>query len=483
MTNTATMQAAIVGATDGPFTLTDLPRPIARAGEVLVKIHASGINPLDLKIRAGKADHARHPLPAVPGIDMAGVVEAVGGGVTGFSKGDEVFGMTGGVGGLQGSLAQYAAVDALLLARKPAALNMREAASLPLAFITAWEGLVDRGRVRHDMQVLVHGGAGGVGYMAIQIARAAGAQVYSTVSAADFRLMTDRSVLPIDRHAMSVQDYVDIHTGGRGFDLVVDNVGGEILDASFRAIARFGHVVSALGWGTHSLAPLSFRGGSYSGVFTLLPLAYRRGQGTPRRYSSPGRAHGGRRHAAAAGKCCAIQLGHRRAGICAGRFGEQRWQAGGRCVVTDKNVSCPKVFTGSRVRTLLSGKETDGAYCMLEFRGPPGRSTPLHMHERETEAVHLLDGQLDITMGGTTVHLQPGDTLLLPRDVPHQLTTCGNHDARYIVVCTPAGFEDFIERCARPDTGEWPPAGPGADDIQRLKTQAPLFGITLFPPR
>lgn len=267
-----TMQAAVVETVDGAFVLKEVPRPVPGKGEVLVRVHASGINPLDLKIRAGKADHARQPLPAILGIDLAGVVEAVGADVSGFTEGDEVFGMTGGVGGIRGSLAQYAAVDASLLARKPAALDMRAAASIPLAFITAWEGLVDRARVAKDMRVLVHGGAGGVGYMSIQIARAMGAQVYSTVSAADFDLIKDRGATPIDRHKESAEAYVDTHTGGKGFDLIVDTVGGEVLDASFKAIVRFGHVVSALGWGTHALAPLSFRGGTYSGVFTLLPL-------------------------------------------------------------------------------------------------------------------------------------------------------------------------------------------------------------------
>src|SRR6202000_663267 len=95
------------------------------------------------KIRAGAAAHARHPFPAILGIDLAGTVEAIGPGVTTFRAGDEVYGMTGGVGGVQGSLAEYAAVDATLLARKPDNLTMREAASLPLIFITAWEGLVD----------------------------------------------------------------------------------------------------------------------------------------------------------------------------------------------------------------------------------------------------------------------------------------------------------------------------------------------------
>jgi NADPH:quinone reductase-like Zn-dependent oxidoreductase len=142
----------------------------------LVRIAASGVNPLDTKIGAGVAAHARHPFPAILGIDLAGTVVAVGPDVPAFSEGDEVYGMTGGVGGVQGSLAEYAAVDATLLARKPKNLGMRDAASLPLVFITAWEGLVDRARVRSGQNVLIHGGAGGVGHVAVQLARAVGAR-------------------------------------------------------------------------------------------------------------------------------------------------------------------------------------------------------------------------------------------------------------------------------------------------------------------
>jgi NADPH:quinone reductase-like Zn-dependent oxidoreductase len=238
----------------------------------LVRIAASAVNPLDTKIRAGVAAHARHPFPAILGIDLAGTVAAVGSDVTAFREGDEVFGMTGGVGGVQGSLAEYAAVDAALLAKKPKNVGMREAAALPLIFITAWEGLVDRGAVRSGQNVLIQGGAGGVGHAAVQLALSVGARVFATGSAESLSYIQKLGATPIDYRATTVEQYVAEHTGGRGFDLVYDNVGGATLDASFNAITRFGHVVSALGWGTHALAPLSFRGGTYSGVFTLLPL-------------------------------------------------------------------------------------------------------------------------------------------------------------------------------------------------------------------
>ncbi|GKQ49189.1 zinc-dependent alcohol dehydrogenase family protein [Bradyrhizobium sp. Ce-3] len=283
MTDQSSMRAAILDAPNTPFRPTDIARPQAGPGQVLVRITASGVNPLDLKIAAGQAAHARQPLPAILGIDLSGVVEAVGPGVTGFRRGDEVYGMTGGVGGLQGSVADYAAVDADLLAPKPSNLTMREAAALPLIFITAWEGLVDRAHVATGQKVLIHGGAGGVGHIAIQIARAFGADVYATGSANSVSLIERLGATPIDYTSTTVEEYVARHTQGRGFDIVFDTVGGATLDASFNAVRRFGHVVSALGWGTHALAPLSFRAASYSGVFTLLPLL-----------TGEGRAHHGK---------------------------------------------------------------------------------------------------------------------------------------------------------------------------------------------
>jgi NADPH:quinone reductase-like Zn-dependent oxidoreductase len=267
------MLALTIESAGSEFTRAHLPKPVAGPGQVLVRISASGVNPLDTKIRAGNAAHARHPFPAVLGIDMAGVVEAVGAGVTAFAPGDEVYGMTGGVGGLQGSLAQYAAVDSRLLAPKPRKITMREAAALPLIVITAWEGLVDRANVQAGHKVLVHGGAGGVGHVAVQVAVALGADVYATGSASQKEVIERFGATHIDYAAMSVEEYVDAYTDGQGFDVVYDTVGGAVLDNSFAAARTYGgHVVSCLGWGTHKLAPLSFRAATYSGVFTLLPM-------------------------------------------------------------------------------------------------------------------------------------------------------------------------------------------------------------------
>jgi NADPH:quinone reductase len=266
------MKTYVVESPNGPFRPVEIPIPQPASGQVLVKISASGVNPLDTKIRAGQGGHARQPLPAVLGLDMAGTVAAVGDRVTRFQPGDEVFGMVGGVAGLQGTLAEFIVADAALLAHKPKTMTMRQSAAMPLVTITAWEGLVDRAKVHAGQTVLIHAGVGGVGYAAVQIALARGAKVFTTVSVDKRSIVEALGAIAIDRNS-AVNDYVAQHTGGAGFDIVYDTLGGAILDASFLAVKRYaGHVVSCLGWGTHALAPLSFRAATYSGVFTLLPL-------------------------------------------------------------------------------------------------------------------------------------------------------------------------------------------------------------------
>jgi NADPH:quinone reductase-like Zn-dependent oxidoreductase len=268
-----TMRAMVLEKFGTGPVLRDVPRPVAAPGEVLVRVAASGVNPLDGKIAAGAAGHAQVAVPAVLGVDLAGEVVAVGAGVTRFAIGDGVYGMTGGVGNIAGSLAEYAAVDAALLAHKPRRLTMRQAAALPLVAITAWEALIDRADVGEGDVVLVHGGAGGIGHVAVQLALAKGATVYATGSARSLDRIRALGAEPIDYTTTPVEEYVQAATGGVGFDVVLATVGGATLDESFRAVRRYtGRVVSILGWGNHSLAALSFRGASYSGVFTLLPL-------------------------------------------------------------------------------------------------------------------------------------------------------------------------------------------------------------------
>ena len=271
--NSTRYKGWVVEKPRGDFKEYNFARRSAGPREVLVRVAASGVNPLDTKIRAGIAAHARHPLPAVLGLDMAGIVEEVGTRVSEFKPGDEVYGMVGGVGGLQGTLAEFVVVDADLLARKPKKLTMREAAALPAerhhcmgGTRRSREGASRRSRAGPRRRRRSRS-------RRVQLAAAMGAEVFATVSPEKQEIAQRFGAVPIDYRTESVDDYVARHTAGKGFDIIYDTVGGATLDASFAAVRHYtGRVVSALGWGTHSLAPLSFRGASYSGVFTLLPL-------------------------------------------------------------------------------------------------------------------------------------------------------------------------------------------------------------------
>ncbi len=256
----------------GEFLEQQVARPSVIAGQVLVRIVASGVNPIDYKIRTGNAPYAEPELPAILGTDLAGIVESVGEGVTSFTVGDEVYGMTGGVKGLQGTLAEFAVVDADSLARKPKNISMREAAAIPLVFLTAWEGLIDKACVHEGQNVLIQGGAGGVGHMATQIAKAFGANVFATASKEKHSIVESYGATAINYNNESVEAYVQAHTSGEGFDIVYDTVGGQVLDDSLLAVKSYGHVLSCFAFASHNLAPSSLRCATLSGIFVLLPL-------------------------------------------------------------------------------------------------------------------------------------------------------------------------------------------------------------------
>jgi|MTBAKSStandDraft_1061840.scaffolds.fasta_scaffold00002_92 NADPH2:quinone reductase len=255
------------------FRPAEIERPRPRAGQVLVRVAASGVNPIDCKIRTLAPAFAPR-LPAVLGMDLAGVVEEAGGGVTDFRPGDEVFGCVGGLGDLPGTLAEYVAADQELLAPKPANLSLRQAAALPLVGITAWEALHDKAAVRAGQHALIHGGAGGVGHVAVQLAKAAGLRVAATVSS-EAKAATARDLGAdeiVNYRQEQVADYVERLTGGVGFDLVLDTVGGANLDASFAAARPEGQVVSTNTRSAHDLSILHAKALSLHVVFMLLPL-------------------------------------------------------------------------------------------------------------------------------------------------------------------------------------------------------------------
>lgn len=252
----------------------EMDTPVPGAGEVLIRVEATSVNPVDTKIRAGLLKGLAPPFPAILHGDTAGVVESVGEGVQGLCPGDAVYACPGGFKSLQGALSEFIVADVSLVAKRPVGLNAREAAALPLAGITAWDALFDRARVSAGMQVLIHGGCGGVGHIGIQLAKSVGAMVTATVSTpakAEIAagLGADDVVLYPERE---VGDYVDEFTGGKGYDVVFDTVGGDNLQKSFEAICLHGKVVSIAARSTQDLTPLHTRGGTLSVTFMLLPL-------------------------------------------------------------------------------------------------------------------------------------------------------------------------------------------------------------------
>lgn len=275
------MRAIVLKEFGGPEVLVEkeVPKPEVQPGFVLVRVHASSVNPVDTKIRRGALAAIAPDAPTILGCDASGVVEAVGKGVTDFRPGDEVFGCVGGVKGCPGCLAEYVLADADLLAPKPKSLTFVQAATLPLVTITAWEGLMDRAQLRSGATVLVHGGAGGVGHVATQIAVAHGARVFATVSNEEKASIVRKFLAePVFYRDRSVPEYVQEATGGTGFDFIFDTVGGENVGRCFEAAAVSGTVVSISTRTSCDLSPLHQKGLSLHVVFMLIPMLYRRGR-------------------------------------------------------------------------------------------------------------------------------------------------------------------------------------------------------------
>ncbi len=251
----------------------DIPRPGTRPGHALIRVKAASFNPVDYKIRTLGPDFGPE-LPAVLHGDVAGVVEEVGQGVTAFKPGDKVYGCAGGVRGTGGALAEFMLADADLLAPMPANLGFAEAAALPLVSLTAWQGLHDMASVVEGDHVLVHGATGGVGHVAAQVAKNLGARVAGTVGSPDkaevARCLGVEEI--IDYKQEPVEEYVRRLTDGRGFDVVMDTVGGRNLEACFPATRLYGHVVTSVARGGHDLSLAHARGLTIHCVFMLLPL-------------------------------------------------------------------------------------------------------------------------------------------------------------------------------------------------------------------
>jgi NADPH:quinone reductase len=271
------MKAMLVNAygENSMFEPAEIPTPEIKPGHVLIKIAASSVNTVDTMIRKMGKDLPLSPeTPALLGMDFAGTVEQVGDDVTGYSIGDEVYGCAGGLADLPGTLSEYIVADANLIARKAKNITMREAAALPLVAITAYEGLIRAG-IKTGQKVLVHGGSGGVGHVALQLAKHFGADVYSTGGGANqLKLIEQLGATPINYKSESVEQYVAQHTNGSGFDIVFDSVGGPNLTNSFEAAALNAHVATTVSMVEIDLSPAHFKGLSLHVVFMLIPMLH-----------------------------------------------------------------------------------------------------------------------------------------------------------------------------------------------------------------
>lgn len=270
------MKAQIIRTFGDPsvFTSVDLPKPQLKPGHVLIKVYATSVNPIDCKVRSGAVSQLAPEFPAVLHGDVSGVVESVGAGVIDFKAGDEVYGCAGGFRGMGGALAEFMLVDAKLIAKKPKSLSMQEAAALPLVSITAWMCLFEKAQLAKGMNILIHGGVGGVGHIAVQLAKWCGAHVYTTI-----RKNEDVSIAKslgadevINVQEENVAHYTQRLTDGRGFEIIFDTVGGANLNNSFAAAAYNGAIVTIAARSTNDLTSMHMKGLTLHCTLMLLPL-------------------------------------------------------------------------------------------------------------------------------------------------------------------------------------------------------------------
>ncbi|KRP54525.1 NADP-dependent oxidoreductase [Pseudomonas poae] len=234
------MKAIRIKQFGGPqvMQLTQVQVPEPKPGEVLVKNFFVGINPVDYKIREGQYPQVTtDELPLTLGREVAGLIEEVGQGVSDFKKGDRVFAMLG----ADGAYAEYSCVPVEHLARIPAGLDWPHAAGVPLAGHTAWQALVEHGRIEHGQKVLIHGGTGGVGHFAVQFAKVKGAEVYATASTESLPFLNE---LGVDRAIDYKTERFEAIC--KDFDLVIDLIGGDTQARSWQVLGEGGRLVSTL---------------------------------------------------------------------------------------------------------------------------------------------------------------------------------------------------------------------------------------------
>jgi NADPH:quinone reductase-like Zn-dependent oxidoreductase len=241
-TTISTMKAIRIYSYGGPQVLVkeNAPRPEPSSGEVLIEVHAAGVNPIDWKVREGYIKGwLKHKLPLIPGWDVSGVIVELGSGVKDFKKGDEVYGKLD--TGRDGAYAEYVVSRTENISLKPGTLDHVHAAAVPIAALTAWQSLFDLANLLAGQTVLIHAAAGGVGHFAVQFSKWKGARVIGTASARNEEFVKKLGAyMSIDYTTKKFEDEVS------GLDCVLDTQGGEVLNRSLRVLKKGGIVVSTL---------------------------------------------------------------------------------------------------------------------------------------------------------------------------------------------------------------------------------------------
>jgi alcohol dehydrogenase len=218
------------------------PEPIVSVGKVLVIVKAAGVNPIDWKIREGYMQQKiQLQFPSTLGMDLSGVIKQVGEGVSAFKQGEEVYGQAAVVTGGSGAFAEMALANADSIAHKPRNLTNTEPAALPLVGVSAWQALVENIALSKDQKILIHGGAGGIGSIAIQLAKYLGAYITTTVSTNDKQFVQEMGASQVIDY--KTQNFEDILND---YDAVFDTIGGETYKRSFKVLKKGGIIVSML---------------------------------------------------------------------------------------------------------------------------------------------------------------------------------------------------------------------------------------------
>ncbi len=243
------MKAVLIKSVGSPKVLEigNVPKPeINNENDVLVKIKAAGVNPIDAKLRKGL--YPLSAFPAILGCDGAGIIEDIGAKVTKFKIGDPVYYFHGGLDGIQGNYAEYKVLNQRFITHKPKSIDFFKSAALPLVVITAWEALFTHARLTKNKSIFINGAAGGVGHIAIQLAKLKGATVFASVSSDEKNKFVKKLGVDhvINYKKQNISDEILKLTNNKGIDIAIDNVGGDEIEKIISAISHYGKIVTLL---------------------------------------------------------------------------------------------------------------------------------------------------------------------------------------------------------------------------------------------